>query len=334
MSSKARLIECIDNIIIDEQNYIKEKAMDLKNKGYTVVDLHLSRGKRMFINDTDWLKLVKNIQLRDFKTTDPEYGFVLGAFGAFGNPASFHSKEIYALRYILFHKLKFLFKNVDPRRKLEMLFDRLAIRREGASVSGESFHRDTCSLMSTDDNIYGGWINLDDTETQYFSCVPGTHTCAGRGGFERIQGDYKDTKIKLPVKPKQVLIFNQNIIHEIFKQKIKKTNIRLYLGWRHTYSDLPLLSDPKDPQKNINKILSEQIVPVLPSGDVPFMYSKQHPGLHRHMVIKITDEIKDFYKINNNKYPGGKVISRSLVYPINKITIPNEYKKIYYPTQI
>lgn len=334
MSSKARLIECINNIIIDEQNYIKEKAMDLKNKGYTVVDLHLSRGKHMFINDTDWLKLVKNIQLRDFKTTDPEYGFVLGAFGAFGNPASFHSKEIYALRYILFHKLKFLFKNVDPRRKLEMLFDRLAIRREGASVSGESFHRDTCSLMSTDDNIYGGWINLDDTETQYFSCVPGTHTCAGRGGFERIEGDYKDTKIKLPVKPKQVLIFNQNIIHEIFKQKIKKTNIRLYLGWRHTYSDLPLLSDPKDPQKNINKILSEQIVPVLPSGDVPFMYSKQHPGLHRHMVIKITDEIKDFYKINNDKYPGGKVISRSLVYPINKITIPDEYKKIYYPTKI
>lgn len=334
MSSKARLIECINNIIIDEQNYIKEKAMDLKNKGYTVVDLHLSRGKHMFVNDTDWLKLVKNIQLRDFKTTDPEYGFVLGAFGAFGNPASFHSKEVYALRYILFHKLKFLFKNVDPRRKLEMLFDRLAIRREGASVSGESFHRDTCSLMSTDDNIYGGWINLDDTETQYFSCVPGTHTCAGRGGFERIQGDYKDTKIKLPVKPKQVLIFNQNIIHEIFKQKIKKTNIRLYLGWRHTYSDLPLLSDPKDPQKNINKILSEQIVPVLPSGDVPFMYSKQHPGLHRHMVVKITDEIKDFYKINNDKYPGGKVISRSLVYPINKITIPDEYKKIYYPTKI
>lgn len=334
MSSKAKLIDCINNIIIDEQNYIKEKAMDLKNKGYTVVDLHLSRGKHMFINDTDWLKLVKNIQLRDFKTTDPEYGFVLGAFGAFGNPASFHSKEIYALRYILFHKLKFLFKNVDPSRKLEMLFDRLAIRREGASIGGESFHRDTCSLMSTDDNIYGGWINLDDTETQYFSCVPGTHTCAGRGGFERIQGDYKDTKIKLPVKPKQVLIFNQNIIHEIFKQKIKKTNIRLYLGWRHTYSGVPLLSDPKDPQKNINKVLKDQIVPVLPSGDVPFMYSKQHPGLHRHMVIKITDEIKDFYKINNDKYPGGKVISRSLVYPINKVTIPDEYKKIYYPNPI
>lgn len=36
----------------------------------------------------------------------------------------------------------------------------------------------------------------------------------------------------------------------------------------------------------------------------------------------------------NNKYPGGKVISRSLVYPINKVTIPEEYKKIYYPNPI
>ena len=42
MSSKARLIECINNIITDEHNYIKEKARDLKDKGYTVVDLHLS----------------------------------------------------------------------------------------------------------------------------------------------------------------------------------------------------------------------------------------------------------------------------------------------------
>lgn len=334
MNYKDKLIFCINKVITDEQNYLKSKAYDLKTKGYTVVDLHLSRNKHSFVNDTNWLELVKNIQLRDFKTKNPEFGFVLGAFGAFGNPASFHSVEIYALRYILFHKLKHIFKSVDPSRKLEILFDRLAIRREGASIGGESFHRDTCSLQKDSDNIYGGWINLDDTEIQYFSCVPGTHTCAGRGGFERIQGDYKDTKIKIPVKPKQVLIFNQNIIHEIFKQKIKKTNIRLYLGWRHTFADLPLLSDQRDPQKNINTILRDQVVPVLPSGDVPVMYSKQHPGLHRHMVIKITEEIKDHYKVNNAKYPGGKVISRSLVYPVSKVPIPDEYKKIYYPTVI
>ena len=86
-----------------------KKLTILKIKVITVVDLHLSRDKHTFLNDTDWLKLVKNIQLRDFKTTDPEYGFVLGAFGAFGNPASFHSKEIYALRYILCPQAKIPF---------------------------------------------------------------------------------------------------------------------------------------------------------------------------------------------------------------------------------
>ncbi len=334
MDSRSKLLNCINKIILDEYNYLNEKSNELKTKGITVIDIRLAKNKHKFLHDTDWLELIKTIQMRDFKTKDPAFGFVLGAFGAFGNPASFHSKEIYALRYILFHKLKIVFRNMDPNRKLETLFDRIAIRRKGATVSGESFHRDTCSLQKDEDNIYGGWINLDNTETQYFSCVPGTHTCKGRGGFERIEGKYTDTKIKIPIKPKQVIIFNQNIIHEIFQQKISKTNIRLYLGWRHTFSDEPLLNDKIDPQKNINVVLRDQIVPVLPSGDIPYMYSRNHPGLHRHMIVQISKEIKDYYKINNQKYENGTVVSRSLIYPISKIDIPNEYKKIYYPTEI
>ena len=89
-----------------------------------------------------------------------------------------------------------------------------------------------------------------------------------------------------------------------------------------------------DPQKNINVILRDQIVPVLPSGDIPYMYSRQHPGLHRHMVIQITREIKDFYKIQNDKYPDNVVVARSLIYPIKKIDILDVYKTIYYPNRI
>lgn len=331
--TKEKLINCIIEAMNNEKSYLLAKSEELKNSGITVVDLHLPNALKKFVNQ-DWLSITKDIQSRDFKTKNPEYGFVLGAFGAFGNPASFHSVEIYSLRYLIFKKLRTIFKNMDQNRNLEMLFDRLAIRREGTTLGGETFHRDTCSLQDASDKIYGGWINLDSEETQYFSCVPGTHMCRGRGGFEKIEGKYKDSKIKIAIKPKQVIIFDQNIIHEIFSQKIKKTNIRLYLGWRHTYSDVPLLNDQKDPQKNINVILSEQIVPVLPSGDIPYMYSKQHPGLHRHMVIQISREIKDFYKIKNDKYENGDVIARSLIYPIRKIDIPDVFKTIYYPTKI
>ena len=327
------LHRCIINAMDAENNYLRTKSEELRTKGITVIELHLPKNEKEFLN-IDWIVRIKEIQSRDFKTKNPEYGFVLGAFGAFGNPASFHSREIYALRYILFNKLKSVFKNLDPERKLETLFDRLAIRREGTTLGGETFHRDTCSLQNEADEIYGGWINLDSTETQYFSCVPGTHTCRGRGGFEKIEGKYKDTKVKISVPPKSVIIFNQNIIHEIFSQKIKKTNPRLYLGWRHTYSNAPLLNDPRDPQKNINVILRDQIVPVLPSGDIPYIYSRQHPGLHRHMVVQLSREIKDHYKIRNDKYPDNVVVARSLVYPIKKIDILEVYKSIYYPNII
>lgn len=327
------LINCVIKAMNIENSYLISKSEELRINGITVIELHLPKKQEEFLN-IDWLERIKQIQSRDFKIKNPEYGYVLGAFGAFGNPASFHSQEIYHLRYIIFNKLKSLFKNLDPDRKLEMLFDRLAIRREGTTLGGETFHRDTCSIQDEEDKIYGGWINLDSEETQYFSCVPGTHLCKGRGGFEKIEGKYKDTKVKIAVKPKSIIIFDQNIIHEIFSQKIKKTNIRLYLGWRHTYSNVPLLNDPKDNQRNINVILRDQIVPVLPSGDIPYMYSKQHPGLHRHMVIQLTKEIKDFYKIKNNKYENGYVVARSLVYPIEKIEIPDIYKNIYYPNRI
>ncbi len=333
MSNNKRLINCIIEAMNIENSYLIAKSKELLTNGVAVIELHLPEKQDEFLN-IDWLKRIKQIQSRDFKTKTPKNGYVLGAFGAFGNPASFHSREMYVLRYIIFNKLRSFFKNLDSDRKLEMLFDRLAIRREGTTLGGETFHRDTCSIQDKEDKIYGGWINLDSEETQYFSCVPGTHICKGRGGFEKIEGKFKDTKVKIAVKPKNIIIFDQNIIHEIFSQKIKKTNIRLYLGWRHTYSNVPLLNDPKDPQKNINLILRDQIVPVLPSGDIPYMYSKQHPGLHRHMVIQLTKEIKDFYKIENNKYENGYVIARSLVYPIEKIEIPEVYKYIYYPTKL
>ena len=110
MDSRSKLLNCINKIILDEYNYLNEKSNELKTKGITVIDIRLAKNKHKFLHDTDWLELIKTIQMRDFKTKDPAFGFVLGAFGAFGNPASFHSKEIYALRYILFHKLKRVFK--------------------------------------------------------------------------------------------------------------------------------------------------------------------------------------------------------------------------------
>lgn len=333
--SKNKLIKCISQVYENEFDYLNMKANELKQKGIAVIDLHLLKLHHDFLHNTNWIEEIKNIQLRDFKTKNPEYGFVLGAFGAFGNPASFHNALLYKLRYILFQKLKILFKLVDKDRYLECLFDRVCIRRKGTTTSGETFHRDTCSFKKDQDFIYGGWINLDKNITQYFSCVPGTHMCTGRGGYEKLTSDdFKDKKMKIAIAPKQIIIFNQNIIHEIFPQKQKNDSIRLYLGWRHTLSDKPLFNNKKDPRLNINEIIIKQIVPPLPSGDFPQMYSNNHPRFYKKHIIAITEEIKDFYTEYNDKYPNNIKIKKELDYPIEVYPIPDIYKTIYYPNKI
>ena len=333
--SKEELIKCISNMLKKESIYLKQKALELKTNGVVVIDLHLFKEHHDFLHKTNWIEEIKNIQLRDFNTKDPMYGFVLGAFGAFGNPASFHNELLYKLRYILFMKLKSIFKNIDSKRYLECLFDRVCIRRKDTTTTGETFHRDTCSLKEDQDFIYGGWINLDKNITQYFSCVPGTHMCSGKGGFEKIASqDFKKQKVKIQIKPKQVIIFNQNIIHEIFPQKQKNNSVRLYLGWRHTLSDKPLFNSDTNPRFNINNIISEQIVPPLPSGDFPKMYSKNHPRFYKNQLIQITKEIKDFYTEYNDKYPNNRKIKQELDYPIEVYKIHDFYKTIYYPNKL
>lgn len=330
--NKTKLINCIMKEMQKENNYLDNCGKELLKKGVVVIDLHINKENHDFIHKTNWLEEIKNIQLRDFKTTEPTYGFVLGAFGALGNPASFHNELLYRLRYVLFQKISGMFGLMDNTKNLECLFDRVAIRRKGTDISAESWHRDTCSVKQDSDVIYGGWINLDSTETQYFSCVPGTHMCSGRGGFEAIK-DQIFSKVKIEVKPKQVIIFSQNIIHEIYKQKIKNTNIRLYLGWRHTKSEIPVFNDDKNEQYNIWSILNKQLVPALPSGDLPFMYTRNHPRLFKSRLETLTAEIKNFYVEQNNKYSNNMVVKRSLKEPINLVNIPNEYKLIYFPNK-
>ena len=149
--SKNQLLKCISKLYEKEFNYMNIKANELKQNGITVIDLHLLKLQYDFLHNTNWIEEIKNIQLRDFKTKNPEYGFVLGAFGAFGNPASFHNELLYKLRYILFQKMKILFKLLDNDRYLECLFDRVCIRRKSTTTSGETFHRDTCSFKKDQD---------------------------------------------------------------------------------------------------------------------------------------------------------------------------------------
>ena len=110
---------------------------------------------------------------------------IIGGFGAVGNPSSYHCRSVRKLRRRAYRAIKAkLQKELTDKgyRYIQLLFDRLSWRSPGTSVGGESFHRDVSPVCEADEisMVTGGWLNLDST-SQYFSCIPGTHT--KKGGY-------------------------------------------------------------------------------------------------------------------------------------------------------
>ena len=213
--------------------------------------------------------------------------FVLGGFGALANPSSFHHPNIrLTVQHLCQHFWKDFCKTF-PGRKLEVLFDRFCIRRKGTSTTRETWHRDVCTDKLPDDIIIGGWYNMGPI-VQQFSCVPGTHLDKpdGKKGFAKIKDGsiYNQRKKIFDIEPGQVVFFYQNLVHEVLTKKVKLTNYRLYLGWRITDSDEPLFDH--------TKVIEDQGVPKIPSGQTPPTWAKLHWVNHRHMIDDFLQNLK------------------------------------------
>lgn len=174
---------------------------------------------------------------------------ILGGFSALGNPSSFHCPAVRKLRAIIHAPVSKFFVDWKPRagRKLEQIVDRLMVRPAGRTPSAESFHRDICPKKSAGDAVYGGWICLDD-KPQYFSCCPGSHLDTptdGKTGFASISKEeakvWKTRSVKVEVPPGHLLVFCEDIVHELNATKLKYDSFRLFCGWRLTHSSEPLL---------------------------------------------------------------------------------------------
>jgi hypothetical protein len=213
--------------------------------------------------------------------------YVLGGFGALANPSSFHHPNIRAIIGFVTRHFWKEFTKTFPGRKLEVLFDRFCIRREGTSTTRESWHRDVCADKLPDDIIIGGWYNMGPT-IQQFSCVLGTHLDEpdDNKGFAKIKdgSKYKPLKKLIDINPGQVVFFYQNLVHEVLTKKVKITNYRLYLGWRITDSDKPLFDH--------TKVIEDQGVPRIPSGQTPQAWAKLHWVNHRHLIENFLPSLK------------------------------------------
>ena len=249
---------------------------------------------------------------------------VLGGYGATGLPSLTHQPMIRALRQAVYSRIAPQLATIHPNRRLELLFDRFSIRRMGTSVSEESWHRDI-GPKSKGDIIYGGWMNLDPpgSHSQYFSCVPGNILPADielkmslneleklidkegfakfkKGDFPALNDAFVASGGPIEVPPGSIILFDQTIAHKITGgTPLKKNSFRLYFGWRITDDILPLY--------NKDSIISEQLMPPLPSGQPAPMYAKLHWVNWRHRLLEFSATINDAFLEKTDKQRVGYV---------------------------
>ena len=207
--------------------------------------------------------------------------FAIGGFAALGTPSSFHNMTVRKFReWAMAIVIEKVFSEVIAGKrgdwKLEQKIERMTIRQPGETPSAESWHRDEAKIMTTpDDVVYGGWINLDDTP-QIFSCVIGSHRTGvtSNGGFvkvskeeaNQIKSQKLSTKIRIP--PGAILIFQENVIHEVLARKLQHRMVRLHTAWRITPGGAKI-------DDLFQRLESQAIIPIK-SGQIPPMHAKLH----------------------------------------------------------
>jgi len=244
----------------------------------------------------------------------------VGGFAALGHSSSFHNEFARALRfraeqYVVEKDLFGLGKcGVDEGKRLEQIVDRTMVRRPGQKPTSESWHRDVARGTSEGDKVFGGWINLDTDNDQYFSCVPGSSDEQPEKGVDYEQGFAKigassvasvqARARRVVIPPGHMVVFNERTIHEVaaVPNSGATSSCRLFFGWRVTTDTTPLFYD-------VERRLREQDGMPLKSGQHKHAYSDD--GRYSAMLQSGQANGRNFkyHPCNNTlgfrNYPGG-----------------------------
>lgn len=252
---------------------------------------------------------------KEYKVSTPDTIFVVGAFGALANPSSQHHEEVRKLRMSMYRHMRPLFAAHFPGKYLELIPDRFSIRNKNLPITAESWHKDVTAVIDEGEHIYGGYLNLDENQTQYFSCVPGSHLEPNPGeGFAKLseviskQYDARRTIYKVP--PRHAILFDERTTHEIAKRKIVESkSYRQYFKWRISNSPKSTLGFDV-----IRKSIVEQgVFPLHAIGKTPMppMYGQLHMLHWSDKLVEFSKNMQDAYLEAPNR-KGQVIVKRYL----------------------
>jgi len=242
---------------------------------------------------------------REYKVSNESTTFVMGAFGALANPSSQHHPIVREFRMDVYNQIVPMFATEFEGKYVELIPDRFSIRDQNQPITAESWHRDVSAVIGANDDIYGGYVNLDERQTQYFSCIPGTHMDPNTGeGFAKLSPEdtkaYNARREIIVVPPRCAILFNEKTIHEIARKKIKEAkSYRQYFKWRISENSVSTLGE-----EAVCRAIDEQgPFPLHAIGKTPNppMYGNMHVIHWGDRIATFSENVKDVFLDKPNK---------------------------------
>ena len=251
------------------------------------------------------------------------FRFVGGGFAALNNPSSFHNQFVRSLRMHVHGMAVFrdLFGMAPGGHNqgathLEQVIDRMLIRQTDQSPGEDAWHRDIALGTRQGDRVFGGWVNLNDTD-QAFSCVPGSSseerhiTPNDPTGFAKIEEEdhYKiiARSYKVMIPPGHMIVFNEDTIHEVMPSHANERMLRLFTGWRLSRWE-PFGPDPKPLIPDLRRRLEQQEGMPLKSGQHKHYNSDPQAKGGKDYYRQNMPQDRQFNAVNNpmgfKNYPG------------------------------
>lgn len=259
----------------------------LVTNGVVVVPTPLSdsQSKRAETRDAFDRSILASPEFQNPQPTNDEWLPVLGGFAALGNASSFHSHFARLMREITLAQL--LEDDVLPTqgRRVECAFDRMLLRKPGQTVSIDGdMHRDECPFATPGDDVFGGWINLDD-RPQVFRCAPGSHADVGDQnsgrGFAKLSDEekshYAPRLVDIVIPPGSIIVFYERIVHLVSPSTASQTMYRMFIGIRLTFQTEYMMGE-----EELERVIRNQAVPRLKSNQIPRLWPKSYQNFSKY----------------------------------------------------